>query len=512
MSLDGWTGGALAVLACVVASAAFLGLGGTEPVGWATDGDPDGPGAPSLGPRDTDAFNELVCPEVGPLQECNVRATDGAQVTEIDVAVDPDDPDHWVAVGKAVNDRRYLPRPDDPTETPPSDFFTAYATTFDGGLTWTWDYLQNITPVAEAPVVDQAGHAHSAASDPTVAFTSQGNVIVTTLGIEGFGNPVEVRAHLSTDGGRTFQRVADAFRGDANATVPADKPWVEVDRDRGRVHVATAGDPPGDGSGEEDGVYFTSSRDEGRTWSDPVKVCGCATPHFAVGPDGSIHLVAMDTLVVGNGTIVYSRSLDGGRTWSEPVPVAAHDGVHQFFGANGRTFRASNIPYIAVGRSVGTGPAPIHVVWGDHPDDGVRPPCTLQGACLVQTPDWNVYLSRSADGGVTWEDPVQVNDGVTTRATAALNPMVETGPLGGVHVAWIDQRRDPTGLTVEVRHDFSWNGSAFGEDLLVSDLPAAPRDRWNDYLGLEATGDQAYLAWPDTRFGTSDIMTARIQR
>lgn len=464
--------------------------------------------APDL---DEHAFESVVCPRLTPLQRCNVRATDGAGVTEIDVAVDPADPDHWVAVAKAVNDLRTLPQDEEPSQTPPSDYFTAYAVTFDGGQSWTWDYIQNMTPVAQAPIADRAGHAHAAASDPTVAFTGRGNVIVSTLGIEDVGNPVEVRIHLSTDGGRTFQRVSDAFEGDPNATVPADKPWIEVDRDRGRVYLVTAGDPPGNGTDEKEGVYVATSEDEGRNWTDPTLICECDTPHFALAENGSVHLVAMERLQLGNATILYTNSTDGGRTWADPVEVARHDGVHHYAGANTRGFRATNLPVIAVGQDREEGPPPLYVAWGDHPEDNPQPPCPLSGLCLAQTPDWNIYLTKSTDGGSSWPDPVRVNDASTENVTAAVNPMVETGPRGGVHVVWADQRKDPTGLSMEIRHDFSWNGSSFGEDLLVSDVPTVPGPNLHDYLGLEATGEQAYLAWPDRRAGTSDIMTARIR-
>lgn len=144
----------------------------------------------------------------------------------------------------------------------------------------------------------------------------------------------------------------------------------------GQLHVAYPGH-------DTTGVYYTSSRDGGVTWSSPRNVAEPSRKskqaggentaadyvHLAVGPDGTIHVVWTEFFYPRSwppAGVFYSRSVDGGRSWSTPFEIA---GVNHLQ------------PNIVV---VGTNT--VHVVWN--------------GAVIIG----GRYHRWSNDGGQTWSE------------------------------------------------------------------------------------------------------------
>lgn len=81
---------------------------------------------------------------------------------------------------------------------------------------------------------------------------------------------------------------------------------------------------------EERGIYLVQSKDNGTTWSEPLKVFNGATAGFALvgGPsllisaNGYLHIIWKQQAIQGNGipqplSLYYTRSEDGGRTFSD---------------------------------------------------------------------------------------------------------------------------------------------------------------------------------------------------
>jgi hypothetical protein len=450
-------------------------------------------------------FTHVTCPGLSspnplrPLEVCNVRATGGnGPANEIDLALDPVDPQHFVVVGKGYNLQR----------TATQGFLngaviTPYATTFDGGRTWTEGFLQPFNALVTLPVVGGVGGTPTYESDPTVDFLPDGSVLAVTLRTnQGGGLPV----YKSTDGGRTFHYVTKAFLGST------DKNWMAVDMPRNIVYVATAGCG---------GICVTKSLDGGSTWSTPRASCnGCNYAGLDVGPNGEVHVIGYN---FGCDCIRSTRSLDEGQTWSAQVTVGTHDGV-VWNPANLRLYRTTNIQQLAVDKGNGPYRGSLYVAWAGHPANSPAHllPCVPVPPTFfcATVPDFDVWLARSLDQGQTWSAPVRVNDD-PTPAMAQFMPQVAVSPRGDVHVAWMDQRTDPTGLTTTAQYAHSANGGAsFEPNVLVSDLPAVAELGHHqsaanlafigDYIGLQASDDRAVVAFPDERYGQSDIFVATI--
>jgi hypothetical protein len=89
--------------------------------------------------------------------------------------------------------------------------------------------------------------------------------------------------------------------------------------------------------GSGDGIWFTGSGDNGRTWGKPAKVADL--PKLLLGrhrgPRVNIsgNIIVVSAVSSDPGDLLAWRSTDGGRTWSKPVtvndqPKASREGLH----------------------------------------------------------------------------------------------------------------------------------------------------------------------------------------
>jgi hypothetical protein len=181
-----------------------------------------------------------------------------------------------------------------------------------------------------------------------------------------------------------------------------DKEWIAVNPHNNDLYVTwTQFDLYGSSdTANKSVILFSKSTDEGESWSQPYrlsKVAGdCidsdnttegAVP--AVGPDQEIYVAW-----AGPAGLVFDRSLDGGLTWLEEDIFIDEMPTGWDYMIPG-IFRANGLPITACDRSNGPYRGTIYVNWSDQ-RNGVD--------------DTDIWLSKSADGGDTWSDPIRVND------------------------------------------------------------------------------------------------------
>jgi hypothetical protein len=242
-----------------------------------------------------------------------------------------------------------------------------WATSTDGGATWTHGYLPGITT--------NVGGSFGQASDASVAYDAQLNVwLISSLGISG--STVDVLTSRSTDGGLTWSNPV------ITATGANDKNWIVCDDTSSSPHYGNCYTEY-DITSANDSIRMRTSTNGGASWGSALAPGGSHTGlggQPVVLPNGDV-VVPYESL---NNQIRSFRSTNGGTSWSSTVLVSSIS-HHTVAGS----LRESPLPS-AEADAAGT----VYVTWAD---------CRFRSGC----PSNDLVLSKSTSE-TTWGAPVRV--------------------------------------------------------------------------------------------------------
>jgi len=384
---------------------------------------------------------------------------------EPSIAVDPTNPDRM-----AIGWRQF----DDVS----NNFRQAgNAYTSDGGQTWVF------------PGVIDPGTFRS---DPVLDADNQGTFFYNSL--TSSGGSYFCRVFRSANGGASWDEGISAQGGD--------KQWMEIDK--------TGGDGDGNIYSFWTSYYsvcypgnFTRSADGGSAYEDCVSVDG--DPYWgtlAVGPAGELYTVGSgfnDGLVVtrsnnaqfAGSTLIWDYytqvDLDGAMTAGPNVNPA------------GLLGQAS----IAVNLAPGPGNGNVYVLasversWNGDPGD--------------------VMFARSEDGGLSFSEPVRINDDLSVTNTQWFGTM-SVAPNGRIDVVWLDTRDAPAfnNLYSALYYSYSldqgvtWSANELLSESFDPHLGWPNQEKMGDYFDMVSDNGNAHLAWANTLNGEQDVYYGRI--
>jgi hypothetical protein len=280
--------------------------------------------------------------------------------------------------------------------------------------------------------------------------------------------------------------------------------------DNGRIHLVwlqAGADPPLGGlpSGVPNPILAAYSDDGGQTFSEPVQVSDpdrprAVAPAVAVGDGGDVHVAYYDLRDdavdyqgleggpwPGEWSMVVSTSTDGGRQFSPGVVV--DDGLVP----PGRVMLIFTMPPPAVATD---GSGRVFTAWFD-----------------ARHGDPDAFLSRSPDGGRTWEPPVRLNDDPVGNGADQYLVRLSVAENGRVDAVFLDRRDDPQNLRNHTYFTYSTDGGRrFAPNVKLTTKPSdsrigqrylVPSARglvdFGSRLALLSRPDAALAAWPDTR-------------
>jgi hypothetical protein len=249
-----------------------------------------------------------------------------------------------------------------------------WATSTDGGSTWTHGYLPGLT-------TGEGTGPYDAASDPVVAYDSKhGYWMIASLPISNTSLTPAVVVNRSADG-VTWQNPISV---DATA-VSSDKNWIVCDNTSSSSYFGNCY-MEWDDPNANDQIEMSTSSDGGLTWSAPASTADFATGiggQPLVQPNGTV-IVPIEAFGTASELMASFSSSDGGATWSAITAVST---VQVHLDAGG--IRSGPLPSAAVD-SAGN----VWVVWED---------CRFRSGCSAN----DLVYSTSSDG-VNWSAVTRV--------------------------------------------------------------------------------------------------------
>lgn len=236
-------------------------------------------------------------------------------------------------------------------------------------------------------------------------------------------------------------------------------------------------------------------------------VQGSAT---AMTSDGSIVVSYFDSTrdgpQQGLGRVMVTISEDGGRTFGEPVRAALFRGIGVRPGSAFFRWWGSSFPRLAVG-----------------PKDELYVAVAIN-AGLRPGDDGDIVLFRSRDRGDSWSEGMPV--GSELSASAEFFPAIAASPDGTLHAAWAAISDDPARVSYDIRlsksddqgetwqvldQDAEGVPSIRVSSVSSNSLIGFPGGRYlGDRLALALAGEDAFLAWPDTRLAKAEALNQQV--
>jgi hypothetical protein len=377
------------------------------------------------------------------------RDASGRDQNETTVAVNPLDPLNIVG---GANDARE------------GSWAAGYYYSLDGGET----FADGVMPFRKYP--NQG--------DPTVAFCGDGTAVFGYLDYSGAYQPHRLVVARSTDGGASW--LGPGVVSEAQSFPFADKPYIACAPEGGIyanrayiswTHFGFAGGP----------IRVAWSADRGQTWQ------GARNVSASGGVQGSVPVAGRDGEVwvfwLGDG-IEFARSTNGGGTWSGASTAAAVDAIGDV------NYRRNSFPTAGIDRSGGARDGTVYVAWSDD-----------------RLGDPDILLSRSADQGQTWSEPLRVNDDPVGNGSQQFFPWLAVDERGDVHLMWHDSRGDPYDQLLHIYVATSRDGGeSFDRNLRVTDVASdgGLTGFLGDYAALAAGHGKIFPLWCDLRAGTGE--------
>jgi BNR/Asp-box repeat protein len=374
---------------------------------------------------------------------------------------------------------------------------TVAGVTLDGGQTW-----KNVAVTGYVP-----GYG----ADPWLSFAPNGDLYFMSVTAAGH------MVNKSSDGGLTWSSPIQIDGQDNGSAV--DKASITADPMKPNYVYATwvRFNKSFNGNGSE--TMFARSTDGGQTWQPDQSIHSAKGSDFDWGnqivvlPDGTLIDAFTEGQFTNNHQVAMTmlRSADHGQTWSAPMTAPVQQPLVD----------ANNNPPIAIVTDPDTGKLVNAVPMFDSiavdPHSGNLYAVWIDGR-FSNFQHNSIALSMSTDGGLTWSDPIQVNQTpakVPTLDQQAFNPTVAVAADGTVAVTYYDFRNNTSapGALTDYWLDY-WHPSAtaaatnpanWSEVRLTDtsfDVEQAPTRGFlaggyslGDYEGLAAVGNDFVAVW-----------------
>lgn len=292
---------------------------------------------------------------------------------------------------------------------------------------------------------------------------------------------VQVRFAHSTDGGQTFgSSVAISTHGDSKFVLPS-----LARDDSGNLYVVWNSSTA---SGAWFTTWFSRSTDNGLTWTPMSQVHNgriFSFPAKIVARNNGELLVGICDDQNSRSNLVVYTSTNGGDNWQlQQQPTS-----YQF----GESFRVFNL--------VRDGSDNIHFLYNFVKNSELR----------------SFRYLKTADWGASWVNDRAVSDSTVLLQQTGIGvqntPAIAITPQGIIYAAWADKRTDPSGTNFEVYLSRSTDGgNSWGPDIQVNEMPEIDDQSYVAIAaGSDGVTDTVVVVWSENRQITGindDLLTS----
>ncbi len=331
-------------------------------------------------------------------------------------------------------------------------------------------------------------------SDPCVDVNSNGDFFICFLDYELFTGGASLLTVVKGYN-KGVNWGPDISVGSYDGTFE-DKQFITVDRtggpNTGDLYMAWARFTP---AHDGDTIMFVRLQDEAITFDTPIAVgpppdfSNCGTSYnyggqFAqpiVDTDGNVYVFwnSVDTTdCTFYATISMVKSTDGGSSFTSPTKVVNTFGQ---YGLVDGDIDVYNMP-------VGTAD-----IFGG-PYDGNIYISYANVDTLNPNYDYNIEFIKSSDGGISWTEPIFINDDVTGPGAVhdQFHPWLYCNQDGILTAIFYDQRLDPNHYLFDVFAAYSFDGGeTFTTNHRITEVSSNPGDLKSGNLGTPVDGDWA---------------------
>lgn len=374
-------------------------------------------------------------------------------------------------------------------------YTSGFFITTDNGISWS----------GTGNIKNSAGNTITTVGDPIVLINNNGNFIMTYIAPSATsGADLKVGASNSTNGGIHWSPTVYIPGVDT-----ADKPISETDNVQGspflgRTYIAY--DELKNGGEEIKGVYFSFSTNGGVSW-DSAKRITDINPSFkyrlisdiTAGSNGDVFVL----WYTNRNYLGFAKSTNGGNNWVIKKDTAVKTDSTVITYEYGDVY-LTGVPSLESDNSGGIRNGWLYTVSVERNSD-----------------ELDLMLHRSTDGGVNWNYKKRINQDSSDGFKIQSMPAVKVDDYGGINVIYFDARNSIANDSFEVYLSRSTDGGVNFRDTKISDhkfklkLPLETlygfKGYIGSYIGLTSGNDRLTPVWYDNSTGTYLAYSANIE-
>jgi len=272
----------------------------------------------------------------------------------------------------------------------------------------------------------------------------------------------------------------------------------------GRIYVAYT-----DFSFSQPKIMLSYSTNGGVSFSNPISVGQPIAGHYEQGcslqtnQNGEVFCFWVTPLLTNDveDHIYFSKSTNGGVNWSIPNNVFNIGGIRGYLLSTG--IRVNSFPSVAIDKNVYSGN--IYLTWSQR---GVAPAGN----------DADICFASSTNGGVSWTNPVRVNNDVLNNNKQQFLPAITIDQSNGnIAIVYYDTRDALYSDSTNIYLAISTNAGNTFTNIKVSDISQKPSPLPNyadgyfcDYISVVANNKIVFPFWTDIRTGIAQLYSAKV--